>query len=192
MTPPGEEAPRGVIYGCAVQAALDAFARHSWHEAYTLLTDAGHGLDADQLEMLAVAANLIGRDQESVRAWERAYVDHLRAGRRDRAALCVCWAALVLLLRGEAAQGGGWMTRAERIVEELGADVPVAAQGMLLIPHAIAAVSSGDARPHWVADRSSHRHRGRRAGSARLRSAHRGPAALVAGDIAEACACSTR
>ena len=37
------------------------------------------------------------------------------------------------------------MTRAERIVEELGADVPVAAQGMLLIPHAIAAVSSGDA-----------------------------------------------
>ena len=137
-----------------MQAALDAFARHSWHEAYTLLTDAGHGLDADQLEMLAVAANLIGRDQESVRAWERAYVDHLRAGRRDRAALSACWAALVLLLRGEVAQGGGWMTRAERIVEELGADVPVAAQGMLLIPHAIAAVSSGDSATAFaVADR---------------------------------------
>ena len=67
-----EGTARGVIYGCVVQAALDAFARHSWHEAYTLLTDAGHGLDADQFEMLAVAANLIGRDQESVRAWERA------------------------------------------------------------------------------------------------------------------------
>ena len=87
-----------------MQAALDAFARHSWHEAYTLLTDAGDGLDADQLEMLAVAANLIGRDQDSVRAWERAHVDHLRAGRRDRAAQSACWAALTLLLRGEMAQ----------------------------------------------------------------------------------------
>ena len=57
--------------------------------------------------MLAVAANLIGRDQDSIRAWERAHVDHLRAGRRDRAAQSACWAALILLLRGEMAQAGG-------------------------------------------------------------------------------------
>ena len=112
---------------------------------YTLLTDAGDDLDADQLEMLAVAANLIGRDQDSLRAWERAHVDHLHAGRRDRAAQCACWAALTLMLRGEAAQGGGWMTRAERIVDELGPDVPIAARGMLLLPAAIGAVSGGDA-----------------------------------------------
>ena len=129
----------------AVQAALDAFARHSWHEAYTLFTDAGSGLDADQFEMLAVAANLIGRDQDSVRAWERAHVDHLRGGRRDRAAQCACWAALILLLRGEMAQAGAWMARAERIVEELGPDVPVAARGMLLIPAVLAALHGGDA-----------------------------------------------
>jgi hypothetical protein len=61
-------------------------------------------------------------------AWERAHVDHLRAGRPDRAALSACWAALILLLRGEVTQAGGWMTRAERILEELGADVPVAAR----------------------------------------------------------------
>jgi ATP/maltotriose-dependent transcriptional regulator MalT len=112
---------------------------------YTLLADAGEDLDADQLEMLAVAANLIGQDQDSIRAWERAHAEHLRAGRSDRAAASACWAALTLLLRGEMAQAGGWMTRAERIVEELGADVPVAARGMLLIPAAIAAVSTGDA-----------------------------------------------
>jgi ATP/maltotriose-dependent transcriptional regulator MalT len=128
-----------------VQAAREAFARHSWLEVYTLLTDAAEDLDADQLEMLAVAANLTGRDEESVRAWERAHAEHVRAGRPDRAALSACWAALILLLRGEMAQAGGWMTRAERIVEELGADVPVAARGMLLIPAAVAAVSSGDA-----------------------------------------------
>jgi ATP/maltotriose-dependent transcriptional regulator MalT len=128
-----------------VQAALDAFARHSWQEVYTLLTGAGDSVDADHLEMLAVAANLIGRDQDSIRAWERAYVDHLRSGRRDRAAQSACWAALVLLLRGEMAQAGGWMTRAERIVEELGADVPVAARGMLLIPAVLAAITAGNA-----------------------------------------------
>ena len=128
-----------------MQAAREAFARRSWLEVYTLLADAADDLDADQLEMLAVAANLIGRDQDSVRAWERSHAEHLRAGRSDRAALSACWAALTLLLRGETAQAGGWMTRAQRIVEELGADVPVAAQGMLLIPAAIAAVSTGDA-----------------------------------------------
>jgi DNA-binding NarL/FixJ family response regulator len=128
-----------------VQAARDAFARHSWHEAHTLLTDAGEDLDADGHEMLAVAANLIGRDQDSIRAWERAHVDHLRAGRPDRAAQSACWAALTLLLRGEMAQAGAWMTRAERIVDELGPDVPVAARGMLLIPVALAALHGGDA-----------------------------------------------
>jgi ATP/maltotriose-dependent transcriptional regulator MalT len=112
---------------------------------YTLLTDAAEDLDADEFEMLAVAANLIGRDQDSVRAWERAHAEHLRAGRPDRAASSACWAALTLMLRGEMAHAGGWMTRAERILDELEADVPVAARGMLLIPAAIAAVSTGDA-----------------------------------------------
>jgi ATP/maltotriose-dependent transcriptional regulator MalT len=128
-----------------VEAAREAFGRHSWLEVYTLLADSAEDLDADMLEMLAVAANLIGRDQESIRAWERAHAEHLRCGRPDRAALSACWAALTLMLRGDVAQAGGWMTRAERIVEELEADVPVAARGMLLIPAAIAAVSSGDA-----------------------------------------------
>ena len=190
----GAEDQLGVIYGGHVQAALEAFARHSWHEAYTLLTDAGDGLEADHLEMLAVAANLIGRDQDSVRAWERAHVDHLRAGRRDRAAQCACWAALTLLLRGEVAQAGGWMTRAERIVEELGADVPVAARGMLLIPSAIAAVSSGDAGTAFaiadeiinIVSRSTSRTCSPSVGSLPAR-----PRWSLATSC-EACACSTR
>lgn len=129
----------------AVEAAREAFGRHSWLEVYTLLADSAEELDATMLEMLAVAANLIGRDQESIRAWERAHVEHRRGGRHDQAAATACWAALTLMLRGDMAQAGGWLTRAERIVEELEDDVPVAAHGMLLIPAAIAAVSSGDA-----------------------------------------------
>ncbi len=128
-----------------MRAAQDAFARHSWLEVYTLLSSGAEGLDADQLEMLAVAANLIGKDHDSLRAWERAHVEHLRAGRPERAAADACWAALILMLRGEMAPATGWMARAQRIADDLGDDVPVAARGMLLIPSAIAAVSAGDA-----------------------------------------------
>jgi ATP/maltotriose-dependent transcriptional regulator MalT len=170
----------------AVQAAREAFARHSWLEVYSLLTDAAENLDADQLEMLAVAANLIGRDHDSVRAWERAHGEHLRAGRFDRAALSACWAALVLMLRGEMAQADGWMTRAERIVDELRADVQVAARGMLLIPAAIAAVSTSDAEAaRAVADQiisiATAVHEPDLLAFGRLTTAQ---AALVAGDVA--------
>ena len=128
-----------------VQAARDAFARQSWREVHALLTEAGEDLDAELLELLAVAANLIGRDQDCVRAWERAHAEHLHAGRLDEAARCACWAALTLLLAGEVAQGGGWMGRAERIVEELGDGDAPAARGMLLIPAALSAIGEGDA-----------------------------------------------
>jgi ATP/maltotriose-dependent transcriptional regulator MalT len=170
-----------------VQAASEAFARHSWLEVYTLLADAADDLDADQLEMLAVAANLIGRDQDSVRAWERAHAEHLRLGCPDRAALSACWAALILMLRGEMAQADGWMTRAERIVEELEPDVPVAARGMLLIPAAIAAVSTGDAETaREVADQiisiANAVHEPDLLAFGRLTTAQ---AALVAGDIGQ-------
>src|SRR5688572_2525937 len=77
----------------AVQAAREAFARHSWLEVYTVLAAAPGELDPDQLEMLAVAAYLIGRDQDSVRAWERAHAEHVRSGRPDLAAVSACWAA---------------------------------------------------------------------------------------------------
>lgn len=129
----------------AVHDAQDAFARQSWREMFTLLAEATEPLDADQLEMLAVAAHLVGRDQDCVRAWERAHLEQLRVGQRDRAALSAGWAALVLLLRGDVAQAGGWIARAVRIVEALDADVPVAARGMLLIPAAIGALQGGDA-----------------------------------------------
>jgi len=169
-----------------VQAAREAFARHSWLEVFTRLTDAAEDLDGDQLEMLAVAANLIGRDQDSVWAWEQAHTAHVRAGRPGRAAMSACWAALTLLLRGDMAQAGGWMTRAERIVEELGADVPVAARGMLLIPAAIAALSTGDAETaRAVADQiisiGTAVHEPDLLAFGRLTTAQ---AALVAGDVA--------
>jgi DNA-binding CsgD family transcriptional regulator len=171
----------------AVQAARDAFARRSWREAYTVLMEAGEDLDAEMSEILAVAAYLIGREQDCVRGWERAHVEHLRAGRSEEAARCACWAALTLLLAGEAAQGGGWMARADRIVGELGDGHAPAARGMLLIPVALGAIGEGDAATaRAVAEQmvtfATASHDRDLLALARLSA---GQAELVAGDVAQ-------
>ncbi len=47
-------------------------------EVLALLMEGGEDLDAELLELLAVAADLIGRDQDCVRAWERAHAERLQ------------------------------------------------------------------------------------------------------------------
>lgn len=100
-------------------------------------------LGADDLERLAVAAHLVGRDDESGRAWERAHHERARVGDLDGAARCAVWLAIVLLLRGEIAKSGGWMARASRLVEEVG---DCLARGYLTMPEFLEALVSGDAQ----------------------------------------------
>jgi DNA-binding NarL/FixJ family response regulator len=125
-----------------VDAARDAFARRRWADAYAGLSESGAALSGEDLERLAVAANLVGRDQESTRAWERAHTAFRREGRDDEAARCACWAAIALLLRGDIAQASGWLARAERIVADL--DTECAARGLLLVPAAVEALDRAD------------------------------------------------
>lgn len=75
--------------GVASTAELgrSAFARQAWGEALTLLA-AGEPLDVEDSERLAVAVYLVGRDEDSARAWQRAHVECVRLGDRDRAARC--------------------------------------------------------------------------------------------------------
>jgi hypothetical protein len=77
----------------------DAFERGAWGDACAQLfaADAEVPLDLEDLERLAVAAYLVGRDEDSVEAWTRAH--HECAGRGDaaRAARCAFWLAFCLL-----------------------------------------------------------------------------------------------
>lgn len=134
----------------AVERARDAFARLEWGDAYALLA-AVHPLEADDLERLAVAAHLVGRDAESTEAWERAHRERARLGDPDRAARCAVWLAIGLLLRGDMAQAGGWFARAARLVDEVEDDF--AARGYLLIPVFLEALGGGyAAKAYGVAD----------------------------------------
>ena len=124
--------------------ARAAFARQAWAEAFAAFSAIpDHGsLDAVDHERLAVCAYLVGDDDTSTRAWEAAHRVALEAGEPAEAARHAFWLALCLMLRGQMAQAGGWLTRAERIVTEQHDDCPAA--GYLLIPALLGALEGGD------------------------------------------------
>jgi DNA-binding CsgD family transcriptional regulator/tetratricopeptide (TPR) repeat protein len=128
----------------AVERARAAFARRSWTEAFeSYRAAAGPApLDAGDLERLAVCAYLVGEDEASAQAWEAAHRAALEAGDAATAARCAFWVGLCLMLRGQSAQAGGWLARAERLVEDGALDCPAA--GYLLVPRFLAALGAGD------------------------------------------------
>jgi DNA-binding CsgD family transcriptional regulator len=102
----------------------ESFDRHAWADAYALLAaaDQAASLAPEDLERLATAAYLVGRDDESFAVWERAHHESVRRGDEPRAARCARWLALGLLLRGELARGGGWIARALRRLNDRNVD----------------------------------------------------------------------
>ena len=78
---------------------------------------------------------LVGRDEESTDIWARAHHECVRLGDPVGAARCALRLGTELLLMGEMAQGGGWLARAQRIIEE--GDLDCVERGWLLVPAAI-------------------------------------------------------
>ena len=109
-------------------AVVDAAGR-SWTEIYDTLTRADR---AEDLERLATAAYMLGRDEEYCSALERAYHAHLERGGGLPAARCAFWLGLNLMLRGETGRATGWMGRAQRLVER--EESECVEQGYLMLP----------------------------------------------------------
>jgi hypothetical protein len=92
----------------ALQRGRESFARREWMRAYEALSgiDPRASLSAEDLELLATAAYMIGRDEDYVRALERAHHAHLEAGESLRAVRSAFWLGLGLMLRRETARDG--------------------------------------------------------------------------------------
>lgn len=120
------------------------FERRAWAESYRLFEAADHdtSLDPEDLERLATAAYLMGRDAESESFRARAHQAFLDRGDREGAARSACWLGFGLLQRGAHAPASGWFARAERILEE--AQIDCVVRGYLLIPSAIQRIVQGD------------------------------------------------
>jgi DNA-binding NarL/FixJ family response regulator len=128
----------------AVERGRAAFGGRAWADARRLLAEAAAEgeLAAEDLERLAVAAYLVGEDDQSALAWERAHLACLHAEQPAEAARCAFWLGLALLLQGEEARAGGWLARGRRLVEE--GELDCVAAGYLLVPEAIGTLESGD------------------------------------------------
>lgn len=122
----------------------EAFERRAWEEAYVTLREleAASALDAEDLERLAVVSYLMGDEQLSTRAWERAHRADEAAGRHVEAARSAVWLGVTFFLRGETAHAGGWLARAERLAD--GADTSSVARGFALIATNLQALMAGD------------------------------------------------
>jgi DNA-binding CsgD family transcriptional regulator len=131
------------------------FGRNAWADAFAELSAADReaALALEDLERLAVAAYLVGADCESDDAWLRAHHECLRLGDVVRAARCAGWLAQGLLLRGEMARGGGWLARAQRLLDEARDDG--VGRGYLLVPVAIQAFEEDPAAAHATFERAA-------------------------------------
>jgi DNA-binding CsgD family transcriptional regulator len=127
----------------AVQRGRESYALHAWRDAYEALAAADEHtrLEAQDLDRLAMAAYLIGRDDAAVEGLERAHLAFLDQGEVGRAVRCAFWVGIFLFLRGRHAEGGGWLGRAGRLLEPAPDTVE---RGYLLIPGALQALHSGD------------------------------------------------
>jgi DNA-binding CsgD family transcriptional regulator len=117
-----------------VERGREAYARRAWKEAHEALlrADADEPLGAEDLELLAVAAYLLARDDECAAVSERAHHAFLEQGDTRRAIRSAFWLGMVLVFKGEVAPGSGWLTRAQRLLDKEGEDC--AERGYLLIP----------------------------------------------------------
>jgi ATP/maltotriose-dependent transcriptional regulator MalT len=127
----------------AITRGREAFRRRAWRDAYgalSLANEAG-SLDAVDLEALATAAYLIGREGDFQKALERAHDGYRRSTQPTRAARCAFWLGLTLLFRGDRAQASGWLARCRRLIE----DRDCAEHGYLLLPLCEQQLGAGDA-----------------------------------------------
>lgn len=122
----------------------DAYAIRAWGDAYEALreADSRDELGADDLERLAMAAYMTGREDDATSTLERLHHLLHEAGEAARAVRWAIWLALMLFQRGHHAQAGGWLSRAERLLGEI--DQDVSERGLLLVPAALQALGSGD------------------------------------------------
>jgi DNA-binding NarL/FixJ family response regulator len=119
----------------------DAFDRQAWGRAYDQLASA-EPLELDDLERLAAAAYLTGHSRESGDVWARAHLECARIGEIARAARCAFWLAFGLLNTGEIERGGGWVDRAQRLLDDHRIDC--VEQGYVRYGAALRAILTGD------------------------------------------------
>ena len=133
MAPPG-----------ALDRGRESYARQAWADAYESLSaaESRDPLGAEDLELLATSAYMIGREEHYFGILERAHHAHVDAGRTLPAVRCAFWIGANLARRGDMGRAGGWLARAQRLLDR--EDGERVEHGYMLIPLVFQQMASGD------------------------------------------------
>jgi DNA-binding CsgD family transcriptional regulator len=146
--------------------------------------DRERSLGGEELERLATAAYMVGREGEYLELLPRAHQAYLDRAEPVAALRCAFWTGINLARRGELGPASGWLGRARRLLEEQSEDR--VERGYLLLPRAFEHEAAGewDAAAAMMAEAVEV---GARFGDADLRALaghEQGQALIRAGDVA--------
>jgi ATP/maltotriose-dependent transcriptional regulator MalT len=135
---------KAMTRGEALAQGRESLRLKAWGTAYARLSaaDSKEPLDAADLQGLAMAAQLVGKDVESAGLLARAHQGFLSDGATLRAARCAFWLGYIALFTGDSAQSSGWLGRARRLLE---GQKECVEHGYMLMPEGLRAVQEGDA-----------------------------------------------
>ncbi|HEX5617860.1 MAG TPA: LuxR C-terminal-related transcriptional regulator [Solirubrobacteraceae bacterium] len=121
-----------------------SYAAQAWGEAHRRLSGADRAapLAAEDLERLATAAYMLGREDEYLQVLERSHQAHLEADDPARAVRCAFWLTMGLAMRGQIGLATGWRGRAQRLLERMSEDC--VEHGYLLLPRVVDHRMAGD------------------------------------------------
>jgi tetratricopeptide (TPR) repeat protein len=92
-----------------------------WAEACDEFAAAGRSaqLDADDLELYAEAAQILGRGAEAIQLLRRAFNLRVDAGEVDRAITTAFWICQALIINAEFARASGWAAQVRRSMPDV-------------------------------------------------------------------------
>jgi len=127
-----------------LERGREAFAKRAWSEASDLLAhaDADEPLRGEDVELLAMSAYMLGRDDVFISSYERAHHRYLEEGATRLAARAALWAGMHLAARGEMGPASGWLGRAQRLLDKEPGES--AERGYLLLPAMFRHEAAGD------------------------------------------------
>jgi ATP/maltotriose-dependent transcriptional regulator MalT len=127
-----------------LERGRESYAEGAWRDAYEALSaaDGEAPLAPDDLELLARAGYMLGRDEVYVGGLERAHHAYRDSGEPLPAVRCAFWIGHNMLFRGEEVRASGWFGRAQRLLEAV--DEDCVERGYLLIPIWLRQMASGD------------------------------------------------
>jgi len=106
-----------------IDDARAAFERQDWGEAHRLLSALPvDDLSVEDLDRLATAAYLTGRDETAFGLWTRAHRGCAQANEIEMAARFGLRLAQTMGFKGDIARSGGWVERIRRLLDESGID----------------------------------------------------------------------